>query len=534
MSQKLASVKQQIITIEKPFGGWGAQKNTPGSGSQYPIEATDSEYSLSSFINLYRSNTEGYLAPGECFQYQLTDSNSRVTQLPVAAASLDVNYAVLADNRVVQFTSSSVSATNYWDTAGHGGHSSQSSNSSDNDIVTAIDLAVSPNLGYVFYSWEDATDGDIGVITHNVTGGSYSQTYNWFSGLSGSGALQAGVPRKMKIGTDGNLYCTNGQYIAQAVLVGNIFGSATGSAQKLNLGNSYVAASLIPFQSYLIIIGNLTADSYAVAQFPRVRIWFWDYADANPNFVFDLDDYSGLSVIVDQDGTLNAITAGKDSMTTTWVYNGSTFQKKFQASTTSISSPTHSQVDIFNGNVHFMGSNSVNQWDGNGFHNALGYLNLNNLPNPVLGVGFLKNIDTLYAGFHITSAQSGYSNVYGIWSLIDLSNHITYAPNAYFYDKLRVLGYRGRVVAIRLYFAQFGTGASFKVSMYNGYDTATDLVARTITYSSGTDYNCVVIPINFILDSLWCAFLWNHSSVTATAAILRKAEIVVEPTDFKN
>lgn len=536
---KLQKIKQQVITIGRPYGGWASQKQTPGSGNSFPVEAPTvtgqpEQYSFSSFINLYRENFEGHIAPGECFNYQLTDAGGKVNQLPVAATSLGTNYAVLANNRVVQFTTQAVGQTNFWDTAGHGGHSASTPNN-NNDIAATIDLTVTTNLGYVFYSWEDATDADIGIITQLVSGGSYSQTAAWFSSLSGGAALQAGVPRKMGFGTDGRLYCTNGQYIAMADwITGNAhISAATANAQKLNLGNGYIGNSWTPYQNYMVIIGNKSADAYGTAQYPRTRVWFWDYASANPLFVFDIDDYTGDRVFVDPSGNLYAVTHGKDGQTSLLLYNGSTFAQVFQASTASISSPLHNQVDMYNGNLHFVGSSSVNQWDGKGFHNALGSV----IPTPssiaLVTMGFLKNIDTLYAGVQLASNPTSHTTVYGIFSLINTNNDITYALNATFYDQLRVLGYHGRVVAMRLYFSQIGTGGKLLASMYQGYDTATDLLNRQITYSGGNNYNVVTIPMNVVLDSFWVKFTFNHITPTAIAAILRKADVVVEPTDFK-
>lgn len=532
---KLQKVKQQVITIEKPFNGWAAQKQIQGGvngAAAYPVEAKDGEYSLSSFINLYRQNFEGHIAPGECLNFMLTDSGGIINQLPVASAVLEQNYAVLANNRVIQFNNLNVGQVNYWDTVGHGGHSAQTSNSQNNDVIASIDLKVTPNLGYIFYSWEDATDGDIGVITRAITGGAYTQTYNWFSALSGSGALQAGVPRKMCLGTDGNLYCTNGQYIAQAILVNLIFASATGLAQKLNLGNGWIANSLTPYQNYLVIVGNrANPSSYGSAQYSRVRVWFWDYASANPLFVFDLNDYSGEAVMVDQMGNLYAFTQGLNAMTTIWIYNGSTFSEKFQTLTASISYPTHNQVDFANGVVNFVGSNSINQWDGNGFHNSAGQVVIAT-GGPVVAQGFLKNIDTIYMGIQLTSQPSDHGSKYGIFSFINATADITYATGAAFYDQLRVLPYRARIVGIKLYFSQFGSGAKITTSFYQGYDTATDLVNNTLTYN-GTPYTDYTIPMNMVMDSFWLKLTFSHTSPTAVAAIVRKAEVIYEPTDFK-
>ena len=236
------------------------------------------------------------------------------------------------------------------------------------------------------------------------------------------------------------------------------FASATGNPTKLNLGNGYVANSLIPYQNYLVLIGNKSADGAGSAQYPRVRIWFWDYASANPNFVFDLNDFVGTAVTVDVLGNLSAITQGKDGMTSLFDYNGSTFVPKTSIATSSISYPLHNQIDMYNGLTHFVGNNSVNQWDGTGFHNALGSVILTPNTITISATGFLKNIDTLYLGLSLSTHQAGYASSYGIFSLLNLTADTTYAPNASFSDQLRVLGYHARAVAMRLYFSQFGTG----------------------------------------------------------------------------
>jgi hypothetical protein len=176
-----------------------------------------------------------------------------------------------------------------------------------------------------------------------------------------------------------------------------------------------------------------------------------------------------------------------------------------------------------NGILHFLGSSnlSINQWSGKGFHNIgnYGYSNL----------GFLKNLDNAYIGLDLSA---------GLYRIAAFNDHlspatITYAVNAVFKDQLRVLGYHGRLVALKLYFSQFGSGASLKVSLFKGQDTATDLLNRTITFSNGNNYDSVTIPLNIILDSFWVEFLFNHAHINDVAAIIRKAEIIVEPTDFK-
>lgn len=537
--QKLSPVKQQIITIERPFGGWVPQNNQFGAAPTVPIQGAldatgavkTNQYSLSSFIDLFRANFIGHIAPAAVLNTLLPDAGNKVNQIPVAATTLELNYAVLANNRVVQFNLSGVGQINFWDiilaqltaSAKHTGHAVQTANAQNKDILSIIDTKVTPNLGYRFYTWEDDTDADIGIITQAISGGAFTQTIDWFSSLAGA-TLQKGVPLKLCKGTDGNIYCLNGQYLAQANIVGTSLASATCNAQKLNFGNGYVANSHVAYSNFHVTIGNFVTDSYADSQYPRVRVWFWNYGDANPSYVFDLNDFNADAVSVDESGTLRAITHGRDSLTRIWLYNGSAFQEEFAYPSAQISNPQHNQIDYVNGILHFIGAAnlSINQWTGKGFHNTGSY-------GAYSAMGFLKNLDNVYIGL---DAGAG---VYRIATFNDNGSPptVTYAQNATFKDQLRVLGYHGRVVAIKLYFSQFGTGASFKVSIFKGQDTVTDLVNRTITFSSGNNYDSVVIPMNVVLDSFWVQFLFNHSSITAIAAILRKAEIVVEPTDFK-
>ena len=95
-----------------------------------------------------------------------------------------------------------------------------------------------------------------------------------------------------------------------------------------------------------------------------------------------------------------------------------------------------------------------------------------------------------------------------------------------------MLPYRARIIAIKIYFSQFGSGAKLTTSFYQGYDTATDLVNNTLTYT-GTSYKDYTIPINMVMDSFWTKLTFSHTSPTATAAIVRKVEVIYEPTDFK-
>jgi len=525
---KLTGIKQGVITIKNPFLGWASQQfnqtQTEGLVVQ-TIRGNECQYSFSSFINLYRANFLGYIAPGEVFT-ALADTNTYVDNLPLNAiatsgfiSGLPAMFAVMANTKLVSFNESAISAQYTITLAdGHVTHSPITS-SNNQDCISFKD---GTGIEYVLWSWEDQTDADVSIIKPDGT----SSDNDWFSTLSGSGPLTKNVPHMMAQGNDGNFYITNGQYIASATGITVAIGSMVGNIQKLNLGPGWVATTLTPFQNFLIIGGYKSTIISGFTQ-SQCKVWFWDYANPNPNHIFDIPDNYLSALFVDQiTQTLYAFTQGADNKTRIKRYNGTNFETAFEHSSAGMgNAPKHGSIDNYNKTICFRqdsGNYGINQWDGQGFHQGMwagdGLM-------AVQAAGFIKNLDSngIYIG-------TKYGNTYKIARI----NSNGYTPNACFYSLLYLLPNKSRITAVKLYFSQFGTGASLFTSLYRDYDTNTDLLDLTLTYATHGALREFTIPMNLPnMNTFLMRFWFNHTSATNTAAIIREAEVYFEYVDSK-
>jgi hypothetical protein len=565
--------KQEVITLEKPFGGWAPQK---GSAS-FPVEGSTNplQYTLSEFIDLHRDNFEGHLAPGQIMT-PLSDPGSGansnntfcsgtnvVNGLPVSACAFAGEMSALLNNyRIVNFDESGIAAygsspsgtgksfdplpfvsgalniTNH--VSSGGSHAPAQDN--NGDTVFIYDGTGNPP-NYMLYSWDDSTDGDVGLVSYTSGRLFSANTPNWLSQQTGGGVLTTGVPHKLCKGTDGNVYVTNGNTLVQIqIATTHIYNTVPIAMTKLTLGYGWTATHLINYQGFLIIIGYNTLSTdplgFNVAS-GNARIWWWNYGDPNPSFVFDLDEYYGDALFADPQGTLYAFTHGKDGNTSIWEYNGSQFQKIYSYLTSQtgiINVP--SGVDTYNSLLTFTGMASpglvslISQWDGTGFHQPGCFIN-----SAYNATGFLKNLDTKY-GLYLGIGTSGSPNQGAICYL-----NGSYSTGASLTTLLNPLPRRSRVTQIKLYFSQFGTvgtgslgptnlGAAVKVSLYSGYDQSTDLVNNTVSYYLYGSITEFTIPCQLLLDSFYLIFNWKHANTNDIAAIIRKVEITYEQTDF--
>lgn len=574
---KLTTVKQEVITIEKPFGGWVPQKKS----ASFPVEGTTDpktsplQYTLSQFIDLHRANVEGHLAPGQILT-PLTDPGSGansnntfcsgtnvVNGLPMAACAFAGEMSALLNNyRIVNFDESGIASytaspsgtsdsfdplpfvsgalniTNHVSSAGS--HAPAQNN--DGDVCFIYDSTGSPP-NFMLYSWDDTTDGDVGLVTYSSSRLYADNTPNWLSQQTNGAVLTTGVPHKLCKGLDGNVYVTNGSTIVQIqIATTHIYDTVPVAMTRLNLGYGWTATHIINYQGFLIIIGynTLSTDPLgADIASGNARIWWWNFGDANLSNTFDLDEYYGDALFADPQGTLYAFTHGKDGTTSLWEYNGSMFEKVFPYLTSQIGSMTvPSGVDTYNTLLTFTGMANPNlvslisQWDGTGFHQPGCSLNI-----AYNATGFLKNLDTKY-GLYLGVGTSGSPNQGAICYL-----NGGYSIGATLTTLLTTLPRRSRVTKIKLYFSQFGTigtgilgptnpGAAVKVSLYNGYDQLTDLVNNTISYYLYGGITEFTIPCQLLLDSFYLIINWKHANTSDVAAIVRAIEITYEPTDF--
>jgi len=144
----------------------------------------------------------------------------------------------------------------------------------------------------------------------------------------------------------------------------------------------------------------------------------------------------------------------------------------------------------------------------------------------ITAVGMCKQLsgNFLYVG----------NTVGGVNTIVKI-NHNSYYPNADFKTRLIKLPYRSNIKEIRVYFSQFGTGASVTLSLFEGYNAmsvggANDLLNRQLTRSALGAIQEFIMP-QFIPDisSFYMNFRFDHSSQVDTAAIIQRVEVVYEP-----
>ncbi|MGH7872776.1 MAG: hypothetical protein ACREQO_11230, partial [Candidatus Binatia bacterium] len=104
-------------------------------------------------------------------------------------------------------------------------------------------------------------------------------------------------------------------------------------------------------------------------------------------------------------------------------------------------------------------------------------------------------------------------------------------PNADFRTRLYELPPGSKIKRFRLWFSQFGSGASVLLSLIKGYNaigigTGNDILNKTVSFANlGAiqyyEFNQEITD----LSAFYMNFRFNHASISDTAAIIQRAEI---------
>ena len=492
--------------------GWGTDFST---SNNVGIEAGQGKYSKSTAINPFTYRRIGQIAPGEAYS-AIADSSSRVNALPLngAVTSLGDALIILDNARVVMVTSDAVQSTHNA-TALSGGHSAHTTLTGEDALIYRTGPLVTDE--YVLYSWNDNTDGDIGRATLQL--GSPDDDY-MSTVPTGAGVLTKGVPHKMCIGPDGNIYITNGQYISKFAI-----STTTLTLQSLNLGTGFITTDVKTFRNQLVITGYKATTYITGFAYSESRVWFWDTTSPFHNQMFNLQDNYASAILAHDN--LYVFTNGRNQTTKVKFFNGNGFETVFESAQIG-SYPKPGSVDIFQNMIHFApnGGTQIFCLDGKSFH-------YRSTLSSATDIGMVKNLYTnaLYVGKRVSSTYT-----------IEKLTYDTYVVDAKFLDSIRSLPYKSTVKKIIVYFSQFGSGASLLVSLFRNYATAftgesgaDDLLttaspSQTINSTNfpniATDLTAeLVVGNGFNLNTFVMMLKFNHSSVSNTAAIVRKVEI---------
>ena len=512
-------MKQGTIKIKNLFGGWVSTPNgTATTSLAASVEGREGQYGSSTAISLFRLERLGHIAPGEVFS-PMTDASTRINQLPLngGVVSTGAGLMVLANSRVVRTTTLDNPSTDANDdvglVSGHSGHSAVETTNNP-DIVVFKDRA---GTEYAIITYSDNTDADGALVNASGT----ITDDDFFSTLSGSGALTRGVPLKIAQGPDGNIYITNGKYIASIVTSGNtVITSAVGDVDALALGSGWVASGICAYKDKLAIVGYKAVTYITGVTRSECRVWMWDMTSTTGyNFAFDIPDNYASGIYFDGKDLL-AFTNGRNNSSKIFRFNGLAFELAFESTLLSPSgTPRQGGLESYQNSVHIASGTGVYQYFAGGLHHRMV---LTDGTNVATSVGMLKNLEQnkLFAGVTITGPA---------YRVYYQDQFTEYYPNATLRTRLYTLPYRSNLRKIIVYFSQFGAGASFTLTVFNDYATSS-IFTQTITNATEGAITSkeFIITGSSRINSFYLDLTFDHSAQTNTAAIVREIEAIYE------
>jgi len=532
--------KQEPILISRPFGGWISTLSGTNlaSGSSASLEGGKDQYAYSVGVSLFRLEKLGHMAPGEVLS-PITDSGTYITALAMNGnvASTGNSFVELQNGRVVKLDTSGTSTIDFYAPSPHGANTIRTSGNVDTIIVK--DAASTPNE-YVIATWEDTGNTADAMI---FLSSGLPVKSDWFSNGNSANYLialtsPAQVPHKLTQGPDGNIYITNNQYIASATMAAGVsLGAATRNTQALNLGAGYVATGICSYQNYIATIGYKATSYIAGIARGNCRVWFWDGFSSEPNFIYDIQD--NLANGIFYDGTnLYALTNGRGNSSKIFKFTGQNFTQVFESSFIAPGSSTlQGNMEFYQNSLHIGSTNGVNsflyQYFNGGFHNRTV---LKDGATSTTAIGMVRNLyqQQLFVG--VAEGASGTSP----FKILYQDQFTKYYVGANIRGKLESLPYKSKIKKIIVYFSQFGSGASVRLSVQKDYDTAApgisgadkDLLNKTITNTQlGIVSSWSITTEISDINSFYWELLFNHTSTSDTAAIVRKIEFYVESSD---
>ncbi len=517
------------ITIEKPYYGWIPSTWTSTNHaleSQFNLMAGYSgyqEYSYSVAMMPNRPGFEGHLAPGVGFT-AAQDGSSVVNGLALnATVSNDgTAYVVLDSNRYVtllkNFNFESVDQSVYG-TVGlyvgvHSGHAVATTVNSD-----VVNFATSGTANaYAYFTWEDATDGDI--AKYFGTAG----TSNFYTADCGGSALTKGIPHPLLVGQDRFIYFGNGNILGK-------FDPKTMVATNvaLTLPPYWQIQGLSQYQNYIVIAAY---QQNSAAENPNLKgqsmLFFWDGVATTWLFQYDIQDFFTSNIFYDG-GNLYVLTYGRNATVKLKQFNGSGFDILWESAVIGNlpagingSPPCFGGIDLWLNHIVWTSQNSNNI-------NAYGSPDQKDLPFGFHQVGSLPGNNGMCKNLYSNLIFVGNKNN-GVYS-INYSDFSQYGTNTQYVSPFFPLPTNSTIDNVKLYFSQWGTGAALNVAIVKDYNTLTfgganDLLNWSPTVASlGTNTYLYKSQSIGNVNGFYLGMQWAHGSTSNTAAIVRKIEI---------
>jgi len=331
---------------------------------------------------------------------------------------------------------------------------------------------------YVFYSYNDSSDGDIGRVGLVPTATTDFDD-DWFSTQISSEVLSK-VPHQMIIGDDRYLYIADGQelqYIAP---------DGTCSKKTTIVPNNFTIKSMTKTGTHLVLFCDRLSGSTDNFAKGEIVALFWNYSSTRADYVFQIED-NEVSCGFIHEGVVGCFTSGKPSefgnigyRNKMQLFNGKGFTKMFGFPD---SAPRYNAWDIHNG---------LFVWYSQGDIYAYGTI----LPNTEKGfnhigltagagtAGICKSIN----GTDIWISSGTGASAGGLEGYGNTSN--TYDSNAQWKGQLAEplfpMGYKGQIEMVEVgFYGSFTGGLKLDLSLDTDYGTSTTIIDDLTVVVSG-------------------------------------------------
>ena len=487
-SNKISYSKMPTILIDKKSLLGGIASDIIGiSASQ---ETKSNQYAFSNGIDLYRAGRKGHITPAQIFnQGPITDASSNINSVPRAAV-VDITqtppyiFTILGGlagtaPRVVRILSGAYDS-----------HQVVTADAGDNfttlpatgfwgeDIILYKVGAVT----FVFYSWNDSDDGDVGQAT---LAGVYNDDY--MSTVAASGTKLVGaVPHRMVEGADKNLYITNGRYVAQ-------FDGATGAngtlnATKYDSGVGWINVDVRRFGDLLVIAAIKSGSSYSAYNFySECRVCFWNMTEPGLGLVKEINDNYLSAIFATPNNELFAFTRGKNDTTKIHEFTGSGFRLIWEGLVGTYGTPPDPRsIEYYKGLICWVPQNAQSSFvlaldpETKGVH--IPFI-VNDGTNNVTAssAGVLRNIDVgkLYVGGLFSSS----------YKLVWLTATSTgFASSADLRTQLYSLPFGSTIKKFKVFFSQMVSGSQAQFSLFTNYTASSVGTAGTDLWNETLDF----------------------------------------------
>ena len=453
-------------------------------------EAPKGKYVRSNGIDFFRVGFKGHPTSAQTFSAG-TISNAGINSLPravavdITAATPNVYYILggLGGTapRIVEIISDAYDSTIQTITADAGDNFTTlpATDFWGEDII----LYKIGSSFFIFYSWNDSDDGDVGRFTP----GGASPSDVFMSATAASGAkLTGAVPHRMVEGADGMLYITNGRYVSQ--YDGATGANGTFNATRYDLGVGWITTDVRRYGNYLAVASVKSGANYINYTFSSLcRVNLWNMTEPGVGLEYEIAD-NFLSAIFAVGSRLYAFTRGRNNTVKVWRFDGREFELVWESAVYT-GTPDARQIELYKNLIVWASGASILalDLDTDGVHQP--FL-ANDGTNDVTTNGFIKNVDQsklflggLFAGSYtvprLTFASAGYG------STVDLRT------------RLFALPYNSKMVGFQFFFSQLAPSSSARFSLFRDYADmsvggADDLLNFTIDNTTYGAIGCII------------------------------------------